>query len=815
MSNNQYNNKKLAPFKRQRDTLKEELKKLQQEQADEEKLNDNYFDEIGRVEKEYESLIKQIELYNKHNHTLKAIGQMDQNQGLDETIEKNVIQTLNLFLLNTSKKEYLESIQEQEISKKQLQSGNLIMTQIQPNDEKQIIQEVENTILEDGYYVSLKQGCNSLVVKIPGTVRTFKELKQIVKSCFMAEEKEIFYTDLMGNVIQPDMIILDQLYPSIYELLKNYQPVIGIKIIKQKKIREDTKKTEADFMFDGATQELMTKQLRSTKRIQKSINWSKYMDYMTNLKYILESILFVSLLILYAIIEISELDFFTNSQLLLNQSLNMAIQKSYISPITNISQIISLSIPNGSAHGLSPTYPLQSGLLIQTLVGIDNFNNCNILNENQKQMYLDNNQSCLMFDITQTSQLNQSYTKLNFDPKVYNEQFGGYVWEFNLSSRESFQESYNQMISEEWLQYNIKQSQFLLNYYNGPTQRIIQVCITTLYLFNDRLMNYNSFQAEGFNLKEIPEQVLINKDIIFYCSIVLLISSFFDFFGLYLIGTKNNLIVIYLQYQELLNRKKKLEAKKRQITESDQKDLQQKELIVGEYAIINLKVIYVTIRIPLVFDYICNEIISILDILCQFGMVMKNTIDDQYEEALQEIDLKSAQYQDASALIIPLFLSRIFSAVLVLFLMISIVRFMGNWSPYLKCYGLVMIRFNSQSWFLMLVLIFIISVCAMSWIVTIQGKLINHDNFIYTFLGLLRCTLRFGLDNDIEQQGFYNTYAKDKIYSFETKYLQYIIIITITMIMIPIFISLMTDLVQNTKVEAKQKMMEMRRQNQK
>ena len=46
---------------------------------------------------------------------------------------------------------------------------------------------------------------------------------------------------------------------------------------------------------------------------------------------------------------------------------------------------------------------------------------------------------------------------------------------------------------------------------------------------------------------------------------------------------------------------------------------------------------------------------------------------------------------------------------------------------------------------------YIISVCAMSWIVTIQGKLVNHDNFFYTFLGLLRCTLRFGLDNDIEQ----------------------------------------------------------------
>lgn len=37
------------------------------------------------------------------------------------------------------------------------------------------------------------------------------------------------------------------------------------------------------------------------------------MDYLTSFKYILESILFLSLLILYAIVEINELDFFTNS----------------------------------------------------------------------------------------------------------------------------------------------------------------------------------------------------------------------------------------------------------------------------------------------------------------------------------------------------------------------------------------------------------------------------------------------------------------------------------------------------------------------
>ncbi|CAD8113805.1 unnamed protein product [Paramecium sonneborni] len=802
MSNNQYNNKKLAPFKKQRDTLKEEFKRLHQEQVEEEKLNDFYFDEIGRVEKEYESLIKSMEEYSKHNQTLKTIRQTDQNQGLDEMVENNVIQTLNLFLLSTSKKEYLESIQEQEISKRQLQVGNLIMTQNQQKEEKKKEQEDEKVIIENGYYLTLKQGHSSLIVKVPGTIRTFRELKQIVKSCCMAEEQEIFYVDLLGNVLQPDMNILDQLYPPIYELLKNYQPAIGIQIVKQKKTKEDTKQTEADFGFEGGIQELMTKQLRSIRRIEKDINWSKYMDYLTRFKYILESILFLSLLILYTIVEINEIDFFTNSQLLQNLNLNMAIQKSYISPIINISEIISLSISNGSTN---PTYPLKSGLLVQTLVGIDDINNCQILNQNQKQIFVDLNQSCLQFDITQTSDLNKNYSKSNFDPKVYNEQFGGYIWEFNLTSRSSFKDSYDLMMSENWLQFNIKESQFILNYYNSPTQRLVQVTITTLYLFNDRLLNYNSFKAEAFNLSEISQQVLVNKDIIFYCSIVLLISSFFDFFGLYFQGTKNNLIVIYLQYMDLLNRKKKMEAKKKEISESDLKDIQQKELIVGEYIIINLKVVYITIRIPLVFDYIY--------ILCQFCMVMKNTVDTFYEDALNEIDLFSDQYQDTSALIEPLFVNRLFSAILVIFLMISIVRFMGNWSPYLKCYGLVMIRFNKESWFLLLVLMYIISVCAMSWIVTIQARLVNHDNFFYTFLGLLRCTLRFGLDNDIEQQGFYNTYAKELIYSFETKYLQYIIIITITMIMIPIFISLMTDLVQNTKVEAKQKMMEMRKQN--
>lgn len=52
-------------------------------------------------------------------------------------IEINVTRTLHYFLLNTSKKEYLESIQESEFNKNKLQAGNLTMTlnqQTQPKE---------------------------------------------------------------------------------------------------------------------------------------------------------------------------------------------------------------------------------------------------------------------------------------------------------------------------------------------------------------------------------------------------------------------------------------------------------------------------------------------------------------------------------------------------------------------------------------------------------------------------------------------------------------------------------------------------------
>ncbi|CAK93281.1 unnamed protein product (macronuclear) [Paramecium tetraurelia] len=803
MSNNQYNSKKLAPFKKTRDALKDELKILVQEYQQEEQLNDIYFDEIGRAEKEFEQLIKQIEVFNRNNHSMKNEKQTDQNQGFDETIEKNVIDTLHLFLLNTSKKEYLEAIQETEIAKKSKQVGNLVMNSDQPNplvkeQDDQEIQEMKN---ENGYYVTLRQGEAQFEVRIPLHIKTFKELKSIVKSCVMAEEKEVFYTDYLGNLLQPEMNVINELYPPIYELLRNYQPTIGIQIVKQKKIKDDTKFTDADFGLDGLN-DLMTKQLRQTKRAKKQINWSQYLDYLTSFKYLLESFLFLSLLILYVLIEVDEIKFVTNSQLLTTLNQQFSIQKSYINPISNISELILFTIPDD--YHITPIHPLKSALLVQTLVGIENFDNCHILNENQREIFLEKNQSCLKYDDILTDDLNNNFTQTQFNPQQYNPNFGGYVWEFNLSSKESFKESYDRLVEESWVQYNIKQSKFILNYYNSPSKRLIQVVITSLYLFNDNLLNYNSIKSEAFDLSEEPSAFIIYKNVIFYCAIILLISSFFDFFGLYLAGTKNHLIELYLSYNELLNKKKKMQAKKKEISEQDHRIMLQKELILSEYFIINLKVVFIVIRIPLIFD--------IIYIICQLGLVIKRTIDVQYGAALNLIDLQSSQFQDTTTLFGPLLLARIYSAVLLLFLMISIVRFLGNWSPYLKCYGLVMIRFNKESWFLLLVLIYIISICAMSWSITLQGKLINHDNFFFTFIGLLRCTLKYGLHNDIDQQGFFNNYVKEISYSFDTRYLQYIIIICISLIMVPIFISLMTQQVHNTKIEAKQKMLEMKKQ---
>ncbi|CAD8087444.1 unnamed protein product [Paramecium sonneborni] len=801
MTSISYNTKKLRPFKTQRDSLLNDLKKLQQEYAEEEKLNDLYFDEIGKAEKEYDALQKSLEQHQKQ-HQDKTTGPVTQEtQGMDAKLEHEVTQTLKLFLLNISKKEILEIIQEKEIAKRQSQNQNQFLTLHLKQDEE--IAKVEDEELDSGYYLTLKNQSNSVQVKVPGTIKTFKELKQIVKSCFMAEDNEIFYTDQMGNLLQFDMNVLNELYPPIYELLRNYEPIVGVQIIKQKKQKDDKiniTNNNDEILFTEAYPEGLTKGFRQTRRIENKINWSQYLGYLNKVKYFFESCLFILLLFLFILTEINQIKFVTNTQILASFQNSYPIQRSYSKPVYDLAALINQTLAEINETNIFYNYPLKSALLIQKLVQQENLDECHISNSYQKLIFQNKNQSCLNFDESFVEDLKGDFTQTEFDPSKYDNYYGGYVWELNLTNQQSLSHSLYEIESQDWLRYNIKQSQFILNYFNSPTQRLIQATISTLYLFNDEQLNYNSMQTQAFDLNSKADQEILAHNIMFYVAILLLIPSFFDFFGFYFIGTQNSLILIYLQYIELLNRRKKMQSRKRELAPQEEREFQQKQLIVSDYFILNLKVLYVTIKIPLIFD--------IIYMLSNVSILIRSTISKSYQDELDKIDVGSDSYQDVSKLITPLYTTRIYDGIQMLFLMIAINRFLGNWSPYLKCYGLVIIRFNKESWFLLLVLVFIISICAMSWCITIQGKLINHDNFFYSFIGLLRCTLKYGMHNDIAEQGFYNNYVKDLSFSFDTRYIQYVIVMVVTMIMIPIFISLMTQQVHNTKEEAKQKMMD-------
>ncbi|CAD8080979.1 unnamed protein product [Paramecium sonneborni] len=800
MTSISYNTKKLRPFKTQRDQLLNDLKKLQQEYAEEEKLNDLYFDEIGKAEKEYDALLKQLEQHQKQHQDKTAGSVSQETQGIDAKLEHEVTQTLKLFLLNVSKKEILEMVQEQEIAKRQTQYQNRNLTLNLKQDEE--IAKAEDEQQDNGYYITLKNQSNAVQVKVPGTIKTFKELKQIVKSCFMAEDNEIFYTDQMGNLLQFDMNVLNELYPPIYELLKNYEPIVGVQIIKQKKQKEDKINTSIndEILFTEAYPEGLTKGYRQTRRLENKINWSLYLGYLNKVKYFFESCLFILLLFLFILTEINQIKFVTNTQILASFQNSYPIQRSYSKPVFDIAALINQTLGEVNDTHIFSNYPLKSALLIQKLVQEEDLEECHILNQNQKDIFLNKNQSCLNFDQLFIEDLEGDFPQSQFDPSKYDNYFGGYVWQLNLTNQESLTNSLQEMESQNWLRYNIKQSQFILNYFNSPSQRLIQATISTLYLFNDEQLNYNSMQTQAFDLNAKTDQEILAHSIMFYVAILLLIPSFFDFFGFYFIGTENSLILIYLQYIELLNRRKKMQSKKRDLAPQEEREFQQKKLIVSDFFILNLKVLYVTIKIPLIFD--------IIYMLSNVSILIRSTISKSYQDELDKIEVGSDLYQDISMLITPLYTVRIYDGIQMLFLMIAVNRFLGNWSPYLKCYGLVIIRFNKESWFLLLVLIFIISICAMSWCITIQGKLVTHDNFFYSFLGLLRCTLKYGMHNDIAEQNLFNNYVKDISYSFDTRYIQYVIVMVLTMIMVPIFISLMTQQVHNTKEEAKQKMMD-------
>ncbi|CAD8205218.1 unnamed protein product [Paramecium pentaurelia] len=801
MSTSRYVAKKLQPFITSKLELTQQLENLEKEQKEEERLNDQYFDILGRMEKEYETLVHILEDYNRRT-VVKQNGDTDQDQNLDSRIEKAVIETLNLYLLGNSRKEQLEALQEREVAKKQ-SALNLTLGKTVITEQKQV--EDENELNEDeyGYYVTLKSDHTSMEVKIPATIKTFKELKQIVKSCLMLEENEIFCTDLMGNLFQDDMNLLNQIYPPLYDLMKNYQPIIGIEVVKQVKLKELIQSGDESLLSDDGARYFI-KRLKTTKPVQKKINWSLYLGYLNNFKYFIETILFLMVLGLFLVVQIDQVKFTTSSSVLTSFGKQMQVSKSLISPIKNISQLINQTLTYNNDNHQYPSYPLVTGLLIQTLVKQEKLEDCSILNNNQKQMFIDKNQSCLDFSTILMDNLTEDYQFNRFNPSIYNEQFGGYVWELNLGSKEEFNQNIELLFQQNWVKYNIKQSKFILNYFNSPTNRLIQVVITTIYLFNDMLLNYNTITLDSFDLSKTSETEDFYDEIIFYLSILLLSSSLLDFFAIYLKTSDNPFIFLYQSYTDLKNKQKKLQSRKKELSSVEQQELQQKELIIGDYFIMKISVVYLVIKIPLIFDFVY--------ILSNIAIIIRGTIQEVYMNALNDIQINSNEFQDASQLIVPAFLLRIFTGVLIIFLMASIIRFLGNWSPYLKCYGLVMIRFNKQSSFLLLVLIFIISISAMSWSITIQGKIIGQDNFFYDFLGLLRCTLKYGMHNDIGDQGLENNYQKEISYSFETRYLQYLIILVITFIMIPIFISLMTQQVHNTKVEAKQKMIEMEKE---
>ncbi|CAD8186224.1 unnamed protein product [Paramecium pentaurelia] len=809
MSASRYISKKLQPFITSKLELTQQLEKLEKDQKEEENLSDQYFDQLGKVEKEYETLVHILEEYGKRT-TVKQNGDTDQAQNLDSRIEKAVIETLSLYLLGNSKKEQLEALQEREIAKR-LSSINLTLGKNQIDQQKIIDDDNQLNENEYGYFVTLKSDDTSIDVKIPATIKTFKELKQIIKSCFMLEENEIFCTDLMGNLFQDNMVLLDEIYPPLYDLMKNYQPIIGVQVVKQVKLKEIVQSGDESLLSDDGARYFI-KRLRTTKPVQKKINWNLYLSYLNNFKYFIETVLFLMVLGLFLVVQIDSIKFTTSSSMITSFQKQMQISKSFLSPINNISQIINQTLTYTDDTHKYPTYPLVSGLLIQTLVKQEKLQDCSILNQHQKQMFIDNNQSCLDFSILLTDNLTDEYEFNNFNPSIYNQQFGGYVWELNLTSQQEFSENIQLLFEKNWIQYNIKSSKFILNYFNTPTKRLIQVVITTIYLFNDILLNYNSINLESFDFNKSTETDDFYDEIIFYLSILLLSLSFLDFFAIYKNNSDNPFIFLYNSYSELINKQKKLQSKKKELSSVEQQELQQKELIIGDYFIFQISVVYVVIKIPLIFDFVY--------ILSNITILIRGTIQEIYTNALDEIQINSNVFQDASKLIVPAFILKIFTGVQILLLMGSIIRFLGNWSPYLKCYGLVMIRFNKQSSFLLLVLVFIISISAMSWSITIQGKLLYQDNFFYDFLGLLRCSLKYGMHNDLGDLGLENNYQKQISYAFETRYvikifkikLQYLIILVISFIMVPIFISLMTQQVHNTKLEAEQKMIEMQKE---
>lgn len=67
-------------------------------------------------------------------------------------------------------------------------------------------------------------------------------------------------------------------------------------------------------------------------------------------------------------------------------------------------------------------------------------------------------------------------------------------------------------------------------------------------------------------------------------------------------------------------------------------------MIIEEFWILNFKVIFLIIKKPLIFDYICNNILNYLDMITFLGMLARETINQSYFNEVNNIDITSNEF---------------------------------------------------------------------------------------------------------------------------------------------------------------------------
>lgn len=78
-----------------------------------------------------------------------------------------------------------------------------------------------------------------------------------------------------------------------------------------------------------------------------------------------------------------------------------------------------------------------------------------------------------------------------------------------------------------------------------------------------------------------------------------------------------------------------------------------------------------------------------------FSFLMIIAYDNVFSNFLNyanKIIPSSEEFQDITDLEQAKTVLKVYSSLAVLFLMISVIRFLGNWSEYLRCYGVVIVR---------------------------------------------------------------------------------------------------------------------------